>query len=69
MLDWWKISPEVYNRIRNFKPTRVKEEKTKIVLTDEKILQLYSAELTGKQKEMWDVLWNGVTLFWYVQSK
>lgn len=50
-----KISPEAYNGVKNFKPTRVKQEKTKIVLTDEEILQLYNAELTGKQKEMRDV--------------
>ena len=50
-----KISTESYNGIKNFKPVKVKQEKTKIVLTDEEILQLYNAELTGKQKEMRDV--------------
>ena len=50
-----KISTESYNGIKNFKPTKVKQEKTKIALTDEEILQLYNAELTGKQKEIRDV--------------
>lgn len=57
ILCWGKefISKEAYNDIKNFKPVRVKQEKTKIVLTDKEILQLYKVGLEGTEKEIRDV--------------
>lgn len=50
-----KIGKEVCREIKEFKPTKVRQEKTKVVLTDEEITQLYKAKLTGRQKEIRDV--------------
>ena len=57
ILCWAKeyISKEDYNDIKDFKPVKVKKEKTKIVLTDEEILQLYKVELEGTEKAIRDV--------------
>ena len=57
ILCWAKeyISKEDYNDIKDFKPVKVKKEKTKIVLTDKEILQLYKVELEGTEKAIRDV--------------
>ena len=57
ILCWGKefISKEAYNDIKNFKPVRVKQEKTKIVLTDKEILNLYEVGLEGTEKAIRDV--------------
>ena len=57
ILCWGKefISKEDYNDIKDFKPVKVKQEKTKVVLTDEEILQLYKVELEGTEKAIRDV--------------